>query len=726
MAKQSRSFHLMLLLTFAFAIFGSAALLFNIQPMVGKMLLPRVGGAPAVWNVAMAFFETALLIGYLIAHLLSRASLLVHGLVYIIILLLAATHLPISLPAGWQPDPHGFPPLDVTIILFQTVALPFIALSLSAPTLQRLFSGADHPDSKDPYFLYAASNLGSFIGLLAYPLLLEPKLTVPGQTGLWQDFFTLFLFVAAACLLPAFRNPKAKEEVVTDGGPPVTNGQRLQWLFFAALPSSLTLGATTHITTDVVSVPLIWALILGLYLLTFVLAFNPPKKLKASDIYFVQPWLILIAILLTGIKEIFQGFASIIPHLFAFTFAALTCHLRLVAARPSVKHLTEFYLWISIGGAVGGLITAFLLPVIFLRPSEYVLGLLLSLAANPRADFGSDRKRILSIAGFVLLTALFCFAEAARLLPEQREALRIATYVALFTATALIAVQRRHLIIALYAAVTIYCLFQEPGNLRYIGRNFFGVTRVVDVVSETVEGRTIRYLAHGTTRHTIQIITPKAVNEPNGYYSPYSPVAAIYGDHRLKRVAVFGLGAGNMNCFTAPGRSFHFFEIDPMMVEVAQHYFTYLKDCPPPEITVGDARIALTAEKGRLYDLIVMDAFSSDYIPAHLITTDALKSYLGNLAPDGVIVVHVSNRFFDLRGMLAKNAEVLGLAALSGYAKPPAGHEDIYYPSAWIAFAKDRRTLAPYIGKNGWEWAQTSPYARAWTDEFSNLLSVLK
>jgi len=714
------------LLTFAVALFGAAALLFNIQPMIGKMLLPRVGGAPAVWNVAMAFFQLALLLGYLLAHGLGRLSARVHGAVYLAILAAAFYTLPIALPADWTPSPGGFPPAAIVWVLLQTVALPFVALAITAPTLQRLFAASGHKAGHDPYFLYAASNLGSFVGLMAYPLLIEPSLDIPAQTALWKQGYLALGVLALLCLFNVKGEVK-QEAVATAPTAPLTWRMRGWWVLLAAVPSSLTLGTTTHITTDVAAMPLIWALVLGLYLLTFVLAFNPPRWLKIGVLYEIHPWLVMLALaaklpsaLVNSSSLVVNSLLDMAPHLLAFFAAALLCHMRLAQSRPPASQLTSFYLWMSVGGAVGGALTAFLFPVIFVRPSEYALVLLLTLALNPRRDMGQSARHIQGLLILLLAMAVaslgFISGHAQYYWPMMG-ALGL-----VFLAVLLI---YRHIMLLGAAVIGLSLLFLGAGDLRFIGRNFFGVARVYDDASKLEPGRIIRNLQHGTTRHGLQIIAPEVSLVPNAYYAHSGPLGGILDDVRFRNVAVIGLGAGNMNCYASPGRRFHFIEIDALIVQIAREQFTFLKDCGEPRLTVADARLALAAST-ETYDMIVLDAFSSDFIPAHLLTTEALQLYLSRLNRGGVIMLHISNRYFDLRGMLAESAAALGLWSLSNTLTPLEGDAEVNSPSAWFAIAREKIDLAPYVGVLEWGWAPRAPHIRPWTDNYSNLLDVLK
>ncbi len=571
-------------LTFALALALAAALLFNVQPMMGKMLLPLVGGAPSVWNVALAFFQSALLLGYLVAHLLTRLPPVWNGIAYLAILLLAATTLPIGLPAGWHPGAGEPVPLTLLGALIISVGSPFVALSLSAPTLQRLFANTSHPRARDPYFLYAASNFGSFTGLLAYPFWLEPHDTLAAQAVLWQKgFFGLIGLVGLALLLqwknaaspvPDPTTSEASSSGITP--PPLTYGTRVHWALLAFIPSSLTLGVTQYISTDIAASPLLWVTTLGLYLLTFVLAFSSGHATLKRALETTYPLLAALALSLS-VFPLRASLEILVLHVLAFGATALACHSRLSALRPPPARLTEYFLWIAIGGALGGAFNAFLAPILFNQFAEYTLVLGLAFVVTRPSLPPAGQATVVALAAVALVRIGLDWLGIA-----LSPLLGNLPYALLLTAITLglTRVQRYPRVLLAGLTVTLTGFFMLSGGL-FTGRDFFGVIRVEERI---LPGTTtpVRAVFHGTTIHGLQYVDPARRTETTGYYSNHSPISGVFAAYHPESVFIVGLGSGGMNCFAQPGQHFHFVEIDPLMVHVAQTWFSFLRDCPAP------------------------------------------------------------------------------------------------------------------------------------------------
>lgn len=721
-----------LYISFVLSLFLAAALLFNIQPMIGKMLLPLVGGTPSVWNVAMAFFQMTLLAGYLLAHGLSKVSPLVHGVVYLLLLCGATLLLPIHLPEGWSPSPAGFPPADVLWILIQSVGLPFCALSLSAPTLQRLFAASAHPAGKDPYFLYAASNFGSFLGLLAYPFLLEPFAATTQQAALWLNVYLALLAGVALCLVLLYKLPRA---TVPDQQAPLettpttapTMARRLTWMAYAAVPSSLTLGVTSYISMDIAATPMLWVVTLGLYLMTYSIAFAQRGAMLRRASSAAQPWLVGLALSLC----FFSPFASAMPlietslHVLAFVVTAITCHSLLAAARPAKEHLTEFYFWMSLGGALGGAFNAFLAPVLFTALTEYPLALALAFTlCMPALAKRQKRTLVVGLIGFIALGLLSLYGPKDSPINFASTAL-----VALILMTCLLLRQsadKRLALVALGGFVLCSTLI-APAQL-FADRNFFGTVLVLEQKKEAT-AQTLRYLRHGSTTHGVQQTDPLEATMPTAYYSSMSPVAQIFPALQPQSALMIGLGTGALNCYAKAGQRFHFIEIDPLMEHVAKNWFTFLSACPAPEITIGDGRLKLAAEEGRFYDLIVLDAFSSDSIPVHLLTQEAFALYLKHLTANGALIVHISNRFFDLEPLIAGLADQAGVAVLTGQSPHP-DNKDINFPSKWVLLSPNKALLenlprTASADQAHWREARRNPSLKIWQDGYSNPFALL-
>lgn len=726
--------NLLLLIAFALALTLSAGLLFNIQPMMGKMLLPRVGGAPAVWNVAMAFFQISLLTGYLIAHALSKFSPRIHALGYIVLLALAALVLPISLPMGWQPDESANPAFSVFLVLILSVALPFIALSLSAPTLQRLFASTTHPDAKDPYFLYVASNLGSFAGLLAYPLWLEPRYDIRAQTEIWQSGYYVLMALAILCIL--LRQRSATEALTTPPAPqaaPLAPKQKAFWVLLAFIPSSLTLGVTTHITTDIAATPMLWAATLALYLLTFILAFAQRGEKIRQLAVLLAPWMAVLGLVLT-LSPLHLVFTEIALHLALFTVIALACHSLLAKHRPAASQLTSFYLWLSVGGALGGAFNAFVAPLIFSYLTEYPLVLLLALIVIPV----ERTKHQQMLIGLVLLTAFAAYGQGV--LIQHTNGISDNQTIGLFIGATLLLISqtRNRPLMAILGLALIVLKMGLSGDTLYSGRDFFGTVSVhennFDITDSDGKPTSIRVrsIDHGTTRHGIAIVDGPTPPIPTGYYSPSSPIAQTIRALNPQAVAGIGLGSGAINCHMAQGRHYTFIEIDPLVEQVARTYFDFLSACTPPTILIGDGRLKMAALPDHSFDLIVLDAFSSDSIPTHIVTEEAFALYLTKLRPGGAIALHITSRFFRLEPMLAALAHNLALSAVFGQNTIlEATPTTIDFPTRWVVMAPDRATIDKLRHSSPqneamWRDLQADPAIRAWSDGYSNLISVMK
>lgn len=720
---------------FATTIFLASGLLFLMQPMIARMLLPGLGGSPAVWNTCVLFFQAVLLAGYLYTHLApdrlgSRAELPVHGLV----LLAPLAFLPLQIRLLGEPD-SGAPVTWVFVALTVSVALPFFAVSTSAPLLQRWFSRTSHPAAGDPYFLYAASNAGSISALLAYPVLVEPLLGLSGQSRLWTGGYLVLLGLTGICAIvsrtkDATQGAAAVTRVTSadlQTAEPLPLGRTLRWIALSFVPSSLMLGVTRHLSTDIAAVPLLWVVPLTLYLLTFVLAFSTreiiPYRLTLRALpLFVVPLVIVIAIGLT------QPFWYVLPlHLGVFFLAALVCHTELAKDRPSVEHLTAFYLWMSVGGALGGVFNTLVAPLMFSRIAEYPIALVLACLLRPRHDaptysLKSDLRAVLVVA---IITALVMIPARSRELDTSILFLLLGLPSVLW-----FSFSRQPVRFALAAGVILTIASLVIGNSSHqlhIERTFFGVYRV------TEESGKFRSLMHGTTLHGKQSLVPEQSGEPLTYYHRTGPIGRVFAaeGHRLSagRIGAIGLGTGSLAAYITPAQQWTFFEIDPAVVRIASNpqYFTYLAQAPvAPRIVLGDARLSLKRAPAAQYDLLILDAFSSDAIPVHLMTREAVALYLSKLAPGGLLAFHVSNRHLRLQPVLGRIGAELQLAVV-GRLDRPTQEEGARgkATSIWVVMARDRSDLGRLIAAGGWSVLAADPSAPLWTDDFSNLLSVL-
>lgn len=701
---------------FTLTLFLSAALMFSIQPMVGKMLLPVVGGTPAGWIVAMAFFQIALLAGYGLAYGLARLKPLVHGVLFLAGLLLGMFLLPVSITAREGADIHAF---GTFILLALTVGLPFTILSATSTTVQRLFGATGHPAAGDPYFLYAASNLGSFAGLLLYPLLIEPNWTLGAQASNWMYGYAALMALIGLDL--AFVRKEQAQGHAAAAHAPIPWARKGRWLAYSFIPASLLMGYTSYITRDIYSAPLVWVLPLGLYLLTFVVAFSKQKRLTSQNMAFVQLLATMAGLLLvTVLAQYFRNsLAILLAHLACMTVLILAFHIRLVEDRPlgSGRHLAEFYFFMSLGGALAGCFNAFIAPLVFNQSLELPLVLLAGLLFHPRLQARMASWQIIGVIVasilFVVYVATWTFAPLTftRIWPMAA----LAVFFAAGNARTLL---------FFGALVFTTTLLTDQGDVIARSRNFFGNIVIYDkplydAASDKVYD--VRYIKHGTTVHGFQVLDDTLRHEPVSYYGPLRSLFDVYNP---EKVLAMGLGAGMINCYAGPGREMTFIEIDPAVISAAREHFTYLSGCggSAPRIITGDGRLELEKLGQEKFDLIIVDVFSSDYIPAHLMTTEAIRLYRDRLSDEGILVFHISNIFFNLAPPLTASADQLGMEARIHYDTETAhSYENI---SVWVAMSPGAGRLS-VLEPFDWFNIRRREGARPWTDDYSDFLSVL-
>jgi hypothetical protein len=715
---------------FAITLFVSALLLFWVQPMFSRMVLPTLGGSPAVWNTAMVFFQTALLAGYLYAHLISRwLGLRRQVALHLAFLTVAALTLPIAIGPGWTPPTEGTPVFWLIALLAWCVGLPFLVVSATAPLLQKWFAASGHPAAHDPYFLYGASNLGSMLALLGYPLLLEPLLTLDRQNQAWAFGYAGLALLVATCGLAVWRRPSGG--AASDRSPTALAGhaigwrQRLHWLALAFAPSSLLLAVTAYITTDLASVPLLWVVPLGLYLLTFVIVFARRPVLRHAWMIKAQPFIVIpLALLFTQSA----AFWLVLPlHLAAFFVTAMVCHGELARRRPATSHLTEFYLWMAFGGMLGGVFNALLAPIAFDWVVEYPLALVVACLLRPR--LGEDRGRLLGNLGLPLIVLLLMLLHVQwrRLgLPELGAVGALALLVPVAMLLYGFAARPLRFGLGVAAVLGVVLLAGEPNQVQARARSFFGVYTVRH------DPAGYHFLVHGTTVHGAQHTDPAARREPLTYFHRDGPLGQIFAalaDHPPRTVGAVGLGVGTVACYRQPGQRWTFFEIDPLVEQIARdrRYFHYLEDCAPAaEVVLGDARRSLQEVAPGQYDLMILDAFSSDAIPVHLLTREAFALYLDKLAPGGLIALHISNRNLDLAPVVASLLADAGLVGRVQTQAPPLDAQRAYRNAAtWVAIARSEADLGALAGDQRWQRLPAAA-AHLWTDDFSNLIGALR
>jgi spermidine synthase len=722
----------LMLPAFAGALLLSALLLFSVQPMFTKMMLPSLGGSPAVWSVAMVFFQIMLLLGYLWAHALTRLfSLSVAAVAHLCLTATAFIVLPLAWPTMSAPPAEGAQALWLVGAFAISVGLPFFALAGNGPLLQAWFARSGHRAADDPYFLYAASNAGSFVALLAYPFLIEPFFGLRAQSLAWTWGFAGLLLALALCaaLALAARSAASVKDPALQAKAAIAWRDRLAWVGLSSVPSGLLVAATAHISTDIAAAPLLWVAPLALFLLTFIIAFR--------DRLPVSPRVLFLAHALTGALALssFPGAATNIPmqlavHLLLLFVASLSIHHALYKRRPPASALTDFYVCMSLGGLFAALVA----PAIFSGVYEYPILIVATFLCLPGA-FAWSPQALRTAVGFslfagVALVALHFAADSGFL----SDAMRAAVIASL--AAPILILRERPAMAAGFAGLAALASLMPGGSVsdERAYRSFFGVHKI-----GLWQGGKTRILKHGTTVHGFA----RVLNEdgspatqrprPTGYYTLDGPMGEairsvrLQQGGRLNHIAAIGLGAGTLACHLREGEAMTFYEIDALVVDLARNskLFPFLTACAPQApIVLGDARLTIAGQVERS-DLIIVDAFSSDAIPAHLLTREAVALYLSKLAPNGVIVLHISNRAMDLRATLARVAADAGLIALHRLDVSQM-NEDYRSGSRVVAFVRDAGDIGA-LALDGGAWSQLQPVMsrRVWSDDYSTILTPM-
>jgi len=719
---------------FAGVLFVSALLLFAVQPMFTKMVLPKLGGSPSVWSTAMVAFQALLFAGYLYAHLLVRS--LAPGraaMVHVLLLVCVALVLPLGIAAGFERPPESGVTAWLVALFVLSIGLPFVVLAATAPLLQNWFIATGHPQAKNPYVLYAASNLGSFAALLAYPFLIEPFFALRTQSAMWAYGFAMLAF--GICMAGAMVSGQAgaSRALPVETAPTVT--RRLAWMALTAIPAGLCIAVTAYITTDLAAAPFLWVVPLALYLLTFVGVFRERPWIPHAWVLKLLPYVIApVAIsVLGGTKT--HWVAVMALNLTAFVLVALACHGEAYRQRPEPARLTEFYLWTSFGGVIGGVFAGLIAPNVFDNTYEYPILIAVALLVLPGAFDGGVRNFIRQSAPWLALAALAVVSRAAFdvRLPLSAE---LPIHVALVLLAALMLFQAGKPARFFGIAVLAMCFTASwQAGMRPLEtvRSFFGVHQVVETTD-----RTHHMLFHGTTVHGAERVRDENGHAVEGrpnpltyyfYGSPLSDVidAARQRHGNVERAALVGLGTGSLACHRRDGESFTFFEIDPEVIRLARDpkNFRFLSECGNPEIVVGDARLTLAASPQR-YNLIVLDAFSSDAIPVHLLTREALAGFASRLMPGGTIALHVSNRHMELASVIAAVAAEEGFVAYfkrnrdaNEFLKDYRANSDV------VVLARSKDDLGDLPQRDGWTALTPRPDVPAWTDDYSDVLRAI-
>jgi hypothetical protein len=732
-----RSADAALVALFTVTIFLGAALLFILEPMFARMVLPLLGGSPGVWITSVLVFQALLLAGYAYAHLSvwrlgpRRQSMLHMAVVGIPILLL-----PIAVPSGWTPPTQANPALWLIAVMGVSVAFPFLMISSASPLLQRWFAATRHSRARDPYFLFRASNLGSMVGLLSYPVLLEPTLGLDEQSRLWSAAYVLLTLLVVACAVMVWRSPRAEETIGSRGSAAPeadapTAARRLRWLVLAFVPSSLMLGATNFLTTDISPIPLLWVLPLAIYLISFVIAFSPGYPRRRGIVAKAVPFLVLTLAATLLLQAGGPLWMLLSLHLLVLFLASVMCHGELAIDRPSPRYLTAFYLWISFGGVLGGAFNAIVAPLVFNSFVEYPLALaaVCMLLPWPARGRSGTWVRALDVAIPLGLAAVVLVATSV-----TRRFGSVEPYVVVAAILLLVVFSLRARPIRFGLAVGALLLagaIPEIAGTRVLvqERSFFGVYRVLEDVNP-VKGR---LLFDGTTLHGAQSLDASRRLEPTTYYTTTGPVGDVFAAWTDRptgaRIGVVGLGTGSLACYGAAGERWTFFEIDPVVERIAEDpsVFTFLRDCPSEQrlVVLGDGRLSLQREGPDSFDMLILDAFSSDAIPVHLITREALALYRSKLGPEGLLLFHISNRYLDLHPVLGSLAEDAGLASLArdDNTVTDADRQVWKTASSWVVMARDPAALGRL--RDDTDWYPLAAGHDIWTDDYSDVFGVV-
>jgi hypothetical protein len=730
---------------FSLAIVLNAALLFLVQPMIAKMILPWLGGSPAVWNNSLVFYQICLLVGYGYAHFGSSwMGTPRQARVHLLLILVGLFFLPSALPVGWFVGSATSPLGLVFGALAVMIGVPFIVLSAGAPLIQKWFAYSQPGAARDPYFLYAASNAGSVIGLLAYPFALEPTLTLNQQSYLWFYGYMILAVLLSVCVLYCMRargsgktalfQAAADQRISAALSARIPFARRLRWILWSLVPASLLMGVTSYVSTDIASMPLLWVLPLSVYLISFIIAFARPAWATHPFLLRRQGFLLLGAAL-TVFMHATEPLWIVLPvHLIAFFTTALICHGRLAQDRPDPAKLTDYYFAISLGGVVGGAFNTLLAPLIFKTILEYPLAMAAAAFLRPyvgekvtthfqrRLDWLAPPVLVFLIALCTITikqhVALTAFNERFLLWASAGVVCMVFAYRPVRFGVSLL-------------ALTVASLWypSELGNAVYADRSFFG-SYLVTVNQQLKQ----HVLFQGTTIHGMQSTEQERRRMPMAYFHRTGPAGQVLlaptSFQSAGTVAVVGLGSGALACHGTAAHEFTFYEIDPLVEKIARNekLFTYLRDCPArTDVVIGDARISLAKAQDHHFDIFVLDAFSSDMIPTHLLTREAIELYLAKTAPNGFLLFHISNRYLDLAPVLERLASNLNLIALiqNDTQINAQEAEEGKLSSRWVILSRRESSVAPFLADSRWQRMDAEQDGDLWTDDFSNTLKLI-
>lgn len=745
---------------FSFTLFLSAGLLFLIELIIAKMILPLLGGTPSVWNTCMMFFQVILLAGYGYAHISgTKARVSRQIVIHLAILIVACIVLPIAIPRQWTPSAEANPIGGILLLLLISIGPPFFVLSATAPLLQRWFARTGHPSAKDPYFLYSASNLGSMLALISYPTWIEPHFRLAEQSSSWSLGYVIILAFTVLCAVATRKYqsvcPSGEKDGETNPAEacagdvsPLTYAQCGRWILLAFVPSSLMLGVTTFLSTDVAAIPLFWVVPLSLYLLSFIVVFARVPAVVHTVAVLLFPFSI-IALVFMNFSDIgIPKWVAFILHLLNFFLCCMVCHGEIARTRPATEHLTGFYLWLSVGGMLGGVFNSLIAPVIFSTVLEYPLILILGAILLPVRNQKSVlflrhwMDALLYIAvplALVLLTYgsttqwhmvganLSWLSDLLHIKSKTLDS-TLSYGLPALVCLGLVFLRRPFLFGIGVAALMLTLVVAKDMNRDIVHRerSFFGVL----TVTRDRDGSFMN-LSHGTTLHGKQWLNPSNRSEPVSYYHRQGPVGEVFskfsGKKKINRIAVTGLGTGSIAAYAGPGQEIDFYEIDPAVKRISTDpaFFSFLSECKARwKVVLGDARLTMEKAPPNYYGIIILDAFSSDSIPVHLLTKEAVNLYFSKLRKDGALLIHITNRYVNLAPVLAKLADENDF---SDRLRDDNEDDEIGKDgSTWVLLARNENDLGGLSRSSNWKKIEPRSTASAWTDDFSNILSVFK
>ena len=704
---------------FTLTAFVGAGLLFTIQPLVARLLLPAYGGSATVWSTCSLFFQTLLIVGYVYSHVTTtRLPRRAQAWLHLVVLAAPLLVLPVVLPTDAVPGTEHSPVGWLLRSLVVMIGLPFVVLATTGPLLQRWYSWSDGPRQDDPYFLFAASNVGSFVGLLAYPFVIEPRLTLDQQGVAFTMGFVGFAVLTAACGVVASRGSATQQEpAVTASSERPSRVDLARWCGYAFVPSCLMLAVTHHLSTDVAPIPLLWVAPLALYLATFVAAFAVRSRVVTATWPRAAAGLGMATLALAPLAATLSLWVTITVNLLLVVVAGYAAHRLLAARRPSPEHLTTYYLAVAVGGALGGVVNGLLAPLLFDRVLEYGLVVallpLLGLGATWPATRSGRTRWLLGGIVVVLVAAAVPALLDARGGGVTLALLALAAFTLLGWVLARMPVG---MTVALVVAVIATALVSDNGVVLR-ERTFYG--------SYTVHADGLMTsLDHGTTMHGLQLRAPSLRDEPTTYYGREAPLGDLLGELQPGRTAAVGLGVGTLAAYGEPGDRITFLEIDEAVADIArdERYFTFLRDSAADvDVRIGDGRLLMAGQPEQGIDLVVLDAFSSDAIPVHLLTREAFTLYADRVAAGGAIAVHVSNRHFDLVPVVAAAGAHLGWVGAVGR----GGEGMEVRPSTWVVLSPSQALVDSLLSLERWQPLDLDETV-AWTDDYSSVLTVLR